>query len=237
MTFSKSLSSENDRARAFALFLVLAAVFVTALVTCNLIFRKFFIWEPFGPEGFSFQQSVGLLPYPITFLVTDIISEIYGRRKANQVVLAGLISSVFVLLFVYVGMATEATEWSKVQNADYQNVFGVTVAGIGASMTAYLIAQMLDVRIFHFWKKTTQGRKLWLRNNLSTIPSQLIDTAVVLALLCAAGDIAWASFGLLFINGFVFKALVALLDTPLVYLCTFFIRRRFGLKMGEEIQL
>lgn len=181
------------------------------------------------------MQSVGLLPYPITFLVTDIISEVYGRKRANQVVIAGLIASVFVLIFVYLGMATNAVEWSAVQNDDYQTVFGVTVAGIGASMAAYLIAQTMDVRIFHFWKTLTQGRKLWLRNNLSTIPSQIVDTSVVLALLCAVGDIAWGSFGELFVNGVLFKALVALLDTPLVYLCAFLIRRRFGLKMGEEI--
>lgn len=237
MAFTTSLSSEKDRQQAFLLFLILAAVFVTALVTCNLIFRKFFIWEPFGEGGFSFEQSVGLLPYPITFLVTDIISEIFGRKRANQVVIAGLIASVFVLLFVYMGMAADAVSWSKVQDADYQKVFGVTVAGIGASMAAYLIAQSLDVRIFHFWKHRTGGRKLWLRNNLSTIPSQIIDTAVVLSLLCAVGDIAWASFGVLFLNGVLFKALVALLDTPLVYLCTFVIRRRFGLETGQEIAL
>ena len=237
MAFTTSLSSEKDRQQAFLLFLILAAVFVSALVTCNLIFRKFFLWEPFGEGGFSFEQSVGLLPYPITFLVTDIISEVFGRKRANQAVVAGLIASVFVLLFVYMGMAANATGWSEVQNADYEKVFGVTVVGIGASMAAYLIAQSLDVRMFHFWKTRTGGRKLWLRNNLSTIPSQVIDTSVVLLLLCAAGDIAWGNFGVLFLNGVLFKALVALLDTPLVYLCTFAIRKRFGLEWGQEIAL
>lgn len=236
MEFAKSLP-EADRQKAFGFFLVLAAVFVTSLVTCNLIFRKFFVWQPIAGWDFTFEQSVGLLPYPITFLVTDIISEIFGRRRANQVVVAGLIAAAFVLLFVYLGMSVSATEWSTVQDQDYDKVFGLTVWGVAASMSAYLIAQMLDVRMFHFWKRITKGEKLWLRNNLSTIPSQLIDTAVVLLLLCATGEIAWSMFFVLFANGFAFKVFVALLDTPLVYLCTHLLRQRFGLRRGEEVAL
>ena len=89
---------------AFFLYLTLAAMFITSLVTCNLIFQKFFeieIWIPFVGD-YVFQQSVGLLPYPVTFVVTDIISEVFGKKKANQVVTAGLVASLFMLIIVMI---------------------------------------------------------------------------------------------------------------------------------------
>jgi uncharacterized integral membrane protein (TIGR00697 family) len=224
----------EERATAHRILLILSGLFIASLVTCNLIFRKFFTWEF---AGLTFEQSVGLLPYPLTFLVTDLISELYGRRKANQVVVAGLIASVFVLGMVLLAQVAPAASWSPVTDQQFTDVFGQTTLAVGASMAAYLLAQFVDVRIFHFWKALTNGRFLWLRNNLSTIPSQFLDTVTVLFLLCAVGEIEWALFGPLLLNGFVFKVLVALADTPLVYLGAWAVRRRFGLKLGEELNL
>ena len=224
----------RDRDAALAWFLMLAGLFVASLVSCNLIFRKFFLWE-WG--GMTFEQSVGLLPYPLTFLVTDLISEIYGKRKANLVVLSGLAASVMTLLVITVAGQATATSWSPVTDGQFDHVFGQTALAVGASMAAYLLAQFFDVRIFHFWKRLTQGRHLWLRNNLSTIPSQIIDTTTVLLLLCAVGEIGWDRLGVLLLNGVAFKALVAALDTPLVYLGVGWMRRRFDLAPGQEIDL
>lgn len=226
----------KDREFALGLYLVLAALFVTSLVSCNLIFRKFFLWVVPG-AGFTFEASVGLLPYPLTFLVTDLISEIYGKKRADDVVKAGLVASVFTLGVILLAGSVPATAWSPVTDGEFDHVFGQTVLAVAASMAAYLIAQFLDVRIFHFWKRRTGGRKLWLRNNFSTIPSQFVDTVVVLILLCAAGEIEWALFGALMVNGFGFKVLVAALDTPLVYAGSALIRKRFGLQPGQEIAL
>ena len=224
----------RDRDAAQAWFLILAGLFVASLVSCNLIFRKFFLWE-WG--GMTFEQSVGLLPYPLTFLVTDLISEVYGKRKANLVVLSGLAASVMTLLVITVAGQATATSWSPVTDGQFDHVFGQTALAVGASMSAYLLAQFFDVRIFHFWKRLTQGRHLWLRNNLSTIPSQIIDTTTVLLLLCAVGEIGWDRLGVLLLNGVAFKALVAALDTPLVYLGVGWMRRRFDLAPGQEIDL
>lgn len=224
----------QDREVAQAWFLVLAGLFIASLVSCNLIFRKFFLWE-WG--GMTFEQSVGLLPYPLTFLVTDLISEIFGKRKANLVVLSGLAASVITLVIVAVAGQAEAAAWSPVTSDQFDHVFGQTALAVGASMAAYLLAQFLDVRIFHFWKGLTQGRHLWLRNNLSTIPSQIVDTTTVLILLCAVGEIGWDRFGVLLLNGVAFKASVAALDTPLVYLGVGWMRRRFRLDPGQEIDL
>lgn len=225
-----------QRELALRIFLLLAALFIASLVTCNLIFRKFFHVEWFG-GALVFEQSVGLLPYPVTFLVTDLISELYGKRKANSVVIAGLIASLFTLIIISVSQAVDAATWSPVNNGEFDHVFGSTIIAVAASMSAYLLAQFLDVRLFHFWKSQTGGRKLWLRNNLSTIPSQFVDTFTVLFLMCTVGEIEWALFSTLLLNGFIFKVIIAALDTPLVYLGSWLIRRRFDLKLGEEMAI
>jgi len=228
------MTLEQKRKEGFQLYLILAGIFISALVACNLIFQKFFTWSPFGI--YTFEISVGILPYPITFLVTDIISEVFGKKKANQVVYVGLIASVFVLGIVMLSVATEATPWSPVDNATFSKVFGLTGLSVGASMLAYLTAQFIDIRIFHFWKTLTKGKHLWLRNNASTMTSQLVDTSTVLVLLCSAGAISWDNFNSLLINGFLFKVIVAFLDTPLLYLSTYFIRKRYNLAFGEELE-
>ena len=224
----------RDKDTAWMGFLILAGLFIASLVTCNLIFRKFFAWDI---GGMTFEQSVGLLPYPITFLVTDMISEIYGKRKANLVVFSGLAASILTLGIVTLAGWADATSWSPVSNAEFDHAFGQTALAVGASMAAYLLAQFIDVRIFHFWKSLTHGKHLWLRNNLSTIPSQIVDTSTVLVLLCAVGEIGWERFGALLLNGVAFKSLVAALDTPLVYLGVGWMRRRFGLLEGQEVAL
>ena len=224
------------------LYLLLGAVFIASLVACNLIFQKFFTWQPlsFLPEGypaqdFTFELSVGIIAYPVTFLITDLISEIYDKARANAVVISGLAATLFVLILVLVAENSQATAWSPVDNPTFSKVFGLTGAGVGASMAAYLFAQFIDVRLFHFWKQLTKGKHLWLRNNFSTVFSQLVDTATVLLLLCWAGAIEWNLFWILFANGFLFKVLVALFDTPLFYVFTFMARKKFNLQPGEEI--
>ena len=220
------------------LYLVLAGIFIASLVSCNLIFQKFFhieIWLPIIGI-YTFEQSVGLLPYPVTFLVTDIISEIYGKKKADQVVISGLIASIFMVFVVSISNIVEATSWSAVDNETFRQVFGLSGAAVFASMTAYLTAQLVDVRIFHFWKKLTLGKHLWLRNNASTIFSQCIDTFFVLFLLCYFDVIPWEKLDVLFINGFLFKVCFAAFDTPIFYLCSRFLRNFFDLKLGEELR-
>lgn len=225
--------SEKNKNSASFVYLILAAIFIASLVSCNLIFQKFFYWNPFG--WYRFELSVGILPYPITFLVTDIISEIYGKERANQVVKAGLVATVFVMLVVYFANAASATEWSPVNNILFSRVFGLTGVAVGASMAAYLLAQFVDIRLFHFWKKLTKGKHLWLRNNFSTILSQLVDTASVLLLLCLFKAISWENFFLLFLNGFLFKVLIAIFDTPFFYIAVYIFRKKFQLKENEEV--
>ena len=229
----------NNKLQANTLYLILSGIFIASLVSCNLIFQKFFqidIWLPFI-GNYTFEQSVGLLPYPVTFIVTDIISEIYGRKKANQVVTAGLVASLFMLLIVTISDFMPAAPWSPVGSDTFHQVFGLSGAAVFASMMAYLFAQYIDIRIFHFWKRLTKGKHLWLRNNASTIFSQFIDTFSVLFLLCMFNVLSWDIFSTLLINGFLFKIFFAAFDTPIVYLITYYIRRKFNLSFGQEISL
>lgn len=230
--------SLKDKLVAQRIYLLLGALFITSLVVSNLIFQKFFYWYPFDIEIFGaklFEVSVGILPYPITFLITDLISEIYGKKRANQIVVAGIFASFFSLLIVYVGNIVPATSWSPVGNDMYSTVFGNTVLAVFASMMAYLFAQFVDIQIYHFWKQLTKGRHLWLRNNFSTWLSQFVDTFTVVGLLCMFHIIAWDKFLGLLISGFLFKVLVAACDTPFLYLGVYLFRRRFKLKINEEI--
>ena len=177
------------------------------------------------------------MPYPITFLVTDLISEIYGKKKANQVVLAGIFASFFSLLIVYVADLVPATSWSPVDNTLFNSVFGLSVVAVFSSMVAYLLAQLIDIRIYHYWKTLTKGRHLWLRNNFSTVTSQFLDTFSVLFLLCSFGIIEWNLFGKILLSGFLFKVMIAFLDTPILYIAVHYFRQLFNLKINEEVDL
>ena len=233
MDTSKHLAAQK-------LYLYLAALFITSLVVSNLIFQKFFYWYPFDWEimGNSlFELSVGILPYPITFLVTDLISEIFGKKAANRVVVAGIFASFFSMSILLLAGVVPALPNSPIDDATFNNVFALSPIAVLASMMAYLFAQFIDIRIYHFWKNLTKGRHLWLRNNFSTFASQFIDTFTVVGLLCVFGVLPWDSFLGLLISGVVFKILVALIDTPLLYLSVNLIRSYYKLEINEEIKL
>jgi len=233
---SKKLAALNlkDQLLAQRIYLILGALFICSLVVSNLIFQKFFYWNFFGI--YRFEISVGILPYPITFLITDILSEIYGKRKANAVVTAGIFASLFSLIIITVSDAVPATDWSPIGDGLFSTVFGATALAVVASMMAYLFAQYIDIQLYHFWKRLTKGKHLWLRNNFSTFLSQFVDTVTVLLLLCIFGKIDWQLFTGLLISGFLFKVLIAALDTPFMYAAVYYFRQRFELKPGEEFK-
>ena len=232
--------TSKDLILARRLYLILGLLFVTSLIVSNLIFKKFFYYYPFNSSLFGvklFEISVGILPYPITFLITDLISEIYGKKKANEVVFGGIIASFFAMGIIYISNVVPATSWSPVSDEMFSNVFGSTSIAVISSMLAYLFAQFVDIQIYHFWKSITKGKHLWLRNNFSTFLSQFIDTATVLILLCSFGEIQWRLFTGLLMAGFLFKVIIAALDTPILYIFVFFIRKRFKLEIDQEIEL
>jgi uncharacterized integral membrane protein (TIGR00697 family) len=219
-----------------AFYVYLAACFIAALVACNLIFQKFFYFDvPLGGgQTYRIEQSVGMLVYPFTFLVTDILSEIYGEKRASRVVTAGLFASLFTLALVEVSDWVPSTTFGMGDEVFHQ-VFSASKVGVFASMCAYLAAQYLDVRLFGFWRRVTHGRHLWLRNNGSTIVSQSVDTVVVVAILAAfeVSGINWERAPKLIFDGLIVKWVLSLLDTPLFYLAVLSIRRFFAAKVHE----
>lgn len=206
-------------------YLGLCGLFVGSLLIANIITFKLFSVPLPGDVSLFGQNAVvlaaGVLPYPVTFLVTDLISELYGKRRASAVVWTGFWVSLFVLLVIQVGswvpaVGTEARTAAEVQ-ALYDGVFGQSSRAIFASMVAYLIAQLFDVRIFHFWKELTRGRHLWLRNNGSTMLSQMLDTVLVVSILFWS-VLPFETVVQIIIASYVFKLLSAAVDTPFFYL-------------------
>ena len=213
------------------IYLYLAAIFIAALVVCNLIANKFITID----LGFkTFVISAGVLPYPITFLITDILSEIYGKKKTARIVWAGFGASLFVLGVLLLAQQFTAIAGSPVDDETFNKVFGNSWRVIFASMTAYLCAQLIDVRIYHFWKEKTAGKHLWLRNNFSTVFSQLVDTTLVVCVLFL-GVRSHSEIIQFILDGWLFKILCAFIDTPLLYASTAFIRNKLDLKFGEEV--
>lgn len=216
-------------------YLILSGLFVALLVVCNLIANKF-VTVDLGFLGFSnpFILSAGVLPYPLTFLITDILSEFYGKKRTNQVIITGFIASIIILGVLLLGSLFPSIDGSPVDDETYNQVFKNSWRVIGASMLAYLFAQFVDVKLFHFWKGLTKGKHLWLRNNGSTVLSQFVDTVLVVSVLFI-GVKSFGDIQAMILDGWMFKAMVALLDTPLFYLLVYIGRRFFKLSPEQEL--
>jgi uncharacterized integral membrane protein (TIGR00697 family) len=215
------------------IYLILAALFIAALITCNLVANKFVTVD----LGFkTFIVSAGVIPYPLTFLITDILSEIYGRKNTSIVVFSGFFASLLVLLILYLGHIFPAIVDSPISNDEFDLVFQNSWRVISSSMVAYLVAQFVDVRVFHFVKRKTNGRFLWLRNNVSTIFSQLVDTILVITVIFW-GLKSFEEILPLIQDGWMFKALFAAADTIVIYPIIFAFRSYFKLSRGQEIDL
>ena len=207
------------------IYLILAVFFVGSLLIANIITFKLFS-VPLPGELTIFGQDVlvlaaGIIPYPVTFLVTDLISELYGKKRADAVVWAGFWVSLYILVILRLGawvppVGTDIRPAGEIQ-ALYVGVFGQSSRAIIASMIAYLVAQLIDVRVFHFWKRFTEGRHLWLRNNGSTMFSQLLDSVLVVSILFW-GQLSADMIVQIIVASYVFKVLIAATDTPVFYL-------------------
>ena len=237
------------------LFLILSGVFLGTLALLNVLGISRFIDLSFTVFGVELPMvvAVGVLPYPVTFMCTDLISELYGEKKARDMVWVGLLLNVWVVFLLWLGgvlpgfePVDPATGLPRVDEAGRLPVFfevrELAFGAVAASMVAYMVAQFCDVRLFHFWKRVTAGRHLWLRNNASTMMSQIVDsTAVILithfyarALPVNADEPIWPELLIFIASGYVFKLLVALGDTGPIYLAVRYLRPYLGLKENEE---
>jgi uncharacterized integral membrane protein (TIGR00697 family) len=224
-------------ARRERVFLVFAGVFLGSMTMLNILGVSRFIDLSFDVFGVRIPVllAVGVLPYPITFLCTDFISEFYGRRRASFVVWVGILLNLWVVFFLWLGgmlppvpQLDPATGLPPIDAYDFAfyRIRMLTMGAVLASMVAYLAAQFCDVYLFHFWKRLTAGRHLWLRNNGSTLVSQFIDTFMVItithfyahALPIDEGQPIWHQLWVFIGSGYVFKAVIAVVDTLPFYL-------------------
>ena len=191
---------------------ILIAIFITALVAANLLGTKI-------TAIFGVAVSVGLFAYPLTFLVTDIIEEVHGKEKSKNLIKAGFICLLMLLFLTWLSRTVPPANRYE-HNEAYLIVFGTSLRMIIASLIAFLLSQNHDIWAFSFWKKKTNGRFLWLRNNASTWISQLIDTTIFIFI--AFYHIS-PKFNATFLFAMIlpywlFKIIFATLDTPFVYL-------------------
>lgn len=238
MRFVKSLPTPDGHKRDI-LFLSLTGFFLTALVLGNVIGTTKFItifsfdlpeWlKSITPaivrdeDIYTLSIPVGLIAYPFTFIATDMISELFGRKKAQLVVWIGFFMNIYMVLLMSVGHWFPNSDGVSGGIDLFEGVYDFLIANTVSSMIAYLIAQSIDVRLYHFWKRITKGKYLWLRNNGSTMFSQLIDSTTILSILYISGNLGEnittiGMLAILIINSYIFKFFFALLDTPLIYI-------------------
>lgn len=240
------------KTRQDTVFLILAGVFLGTLTLLNVLGVSRFIDFGsiyLGDLKIPFVVAVGVLPYPITFLCTDLIGELYGKKKAKSLVWIGLLLNIWVLFILWIGGAINPPYLENglvpVSNGnvphDYAFYFirNLTTGAVIASMIAYLFAQFIDVQIFHWLKEKTQGKKLWLRNNVSTLTSQLVDsiTVIVITHYMSANGLeiidnkgVFETLSIYILSSYAFKVVVALLDTIPFYYCTIYLRRYLNLQ-------
>jgi queuosine precursor transporter len=205
------------------LFLLLSGIFLTALVLGNIIGTTKFV------NVFGLTVPAGVLAYPFTFLATDLICELYGKKKAQTLVWIGFILNFFMLGLMTLGHYLPDASGVSGAASTFERVYEFMIGNVIASMIAYLIAQTIDVRMFHFWKKLTKGKHLWLRNNASTTASQLVDTIAILTILYLADNLGPDIDSLdklipLIFYSYLFKFFFALFDTPLFYLGVYLLK-------------
>jgi uncharacterized integral membrane protein (TIGR00697 family) len=254
------IEASHLQARRERVFLIFAGIFLGTLAMLNILgisrFIKLFELEAAGGTPLVFAIAVGVLPYPMTFLCTDFISEFYGRRRANFVVFVGLLLNIWVVTIMWLGgvlpgfEATDPTTGALVRDAAgrlpvFFEIRALTFGAVTASMIAYMAAQFCDVWVFHFWKRVTRGRLLWVRNNGSTMISQMVDTTAVILIthyyahaLPIDPELPVARQLVLFIfTGYAFKFLVAAIDTIPFYIGVHYLRRYLQIDPLKEHDL
>jgi uncharacterized integral membrane protein (TIGR00697 family) len=194
-------------------FIILLSVFVGCITIASVLANKII-------GVFGLFVPAGVLAYSITFIMTDAISEIWGKKTAKRTVFGGFIGLIVVLLLIQVSVVWPNAPFWK-QGAAYQTIMGNTSRIIIASFIAYLVSQFHDVWAFHFWRNITGGRHLWLRNNCSTAVSQFIDSALFITVAFYGVMPVWPMIW----SQWLVKLGIAFLDTPVIYGVVWLLRK------------
>ncbi|AKG90782.1 conserved hypothetical integral membrane protein [Geoglobus ahangari] len=186
---------------------VIIGVYAVLTVVANIVAVKLI-------SVASVVAPAGVIVYAITFLITDFISEVYGKEAAKKAVITGLTANIVYLLSIYAVLQwTPAPFVGEEFERAFNQIFGLTPRIVFASLLAFAISQTNDVYVFHLIRERTSGKHLWIRNNASTAMSQLIDTAVFITVAFYGIAPVWE----LIVGQYLLKLLIALLDTPFLY--------------------
>lgn len=207
------------------LYTVLASIFLTALILAEITGSK--LIQSAITENLVFTMTMGVIPFPVTFLVTDIVNEYYGKPGIRFITFLGMFMIAFTYAVLFIDMSIPAVSFSPVTDEAFNSVFGQSNRIILGSITAYLIGQFIDVQIFHYIRKRTHEKLLWLRATGSTFVSQLIDSFVVL-FIAFSGKIPYDQILNIGITNYVYKFFIAVALTPLIYLAHALIDRYLG---------
>jgi uncharacterized integral membrane protein (TIGR00697 family) len=210
-------------------YLALAAFFITDAVLAEVIGGKLFTLGPF-------TMSIGVLPWPVVFIATDLINEYFGREGVKKITLItiALISYAYVILFA--SLYVPAASFSPVTDAQYQAVFGQSLWIIAGSMIAFAASQLVDVAIFWLVRHRTGGKYLWLRATGSTVISQLIDSFVIIGIaFWLPGKVKTSEFFIVAASNYSYKLLIALAVTPLLYAGHSIIDRFLGKEEAHQL--
>jgi len=203
---------------------ILASFFVSLLIVSNIIAGKLL-------QIGDWVLPAGILAYPLTFLISDTIAEVYGRKTTTRIIWVGFATSLLMVLIIYMASIFPAAPFWENQEA-FDLILGSVPRIVLASMVAYLVSQYHDVIAFHFWKNFTNGRYLWLRNNASTMMSQAVDT-VLFVTIAFAGTLDFSVIINMILTQYVVKILIAIVDTPLVYVLVSQVRR-YRVKLSDN---
>ncbi|NDI99513.1 queuosine precursor transporter [Flavobacterium sp. LaA7.5] len=195
------------------IYIILAGVFITNAIVAELIGGKLI-------NIGSYVVSIGILPWPVVFITTDLINEYFGQSGVKKLsfITAGLIIYCFIVLWAAMGIPAAALE-NNVTDSQFNGVFGQSLWIIVGSITAFLVSQLIDITIFHFFKKRTGNKMIWLRTTGSTVISQFFDSFIVLGIaFWLTGKMDTPTFIASGITGYVIKLIIAVLLTPVIYL-------------------
>lgn len=213
------------------LYITLTALYCAIIVAANLIFQKYVKVDLYV---FSLEVSVAVLMYPITFLITDLVSEFYPRKYAEFIPATGIFISVSLCAIVFVADSLNATAWSPMDNSTFHKYFGLYGLVVFSSIIVNFIAQIIDIRIYKFLKHLCKDKHLWIRNNVSTITAQAIDTILITTIFYQADLFAYENYWNLIIDNIIFKTIIALLDTPVLYSLVFLVRKLGGNSIAKR---
>lgn len=230
-----------ELSRPQKLFVVCSAVFLTALVIAEATASKFFtaLELPFtitilGQEFTRVIMTAGVLAFPITFIVTDVMNEYYGKRGIRFVTMVGMAMIIFEFLLLQLAMAVPVDPISPVSQGAFTEVFGSTTRIIFGSLVAYLIGQLADITLFHWLRKKTEGRHLWLRATGSTFGSQFLDTFIVL-IIAFAGQLPIGAIIAITLFNYAYKFVIAVAITPLIYLAHWGMDKYLGHETAQAL--